>query len=139
MFGPVLHVVRFRADRLDEVVDAVNATGYGLTLGVHSRIDETVRRIVERLGSATPTSTSFPSANLRFANLKYADASGASFRDACPVGANFDGANVDGAHFEGAILCGTILANGDIDDSGCALATGCCLPGCINEHDCPSS
>ena len=45
IFGPILHVVRFAGDRLDQVVDAINATGYGLTLGVHSRIDETVRRI----------------------------------------------------------------------------------------------
>ncbi len=45
VFGPILHVVRFRADRIDEVVRQVNATGYGLTLGIHSRIDETVERI----------------------------------------------------------------------------------------------
>ena len=48
-FGPILHVVRYRADQLDRVLDAIDATGYGLTLGVHSRIDETVRRVVERL------------------------------------------------------------------------------------------
>jgi RHH-type proline utilization regulon transcriptional repressor/proline dehydrogenase/delta 1-pyrroline-5-carboxylate dehydrogenase len=48
VFGPVLHVVRFQADRLDQVVDAVNATGYGLTLGIHSRINETVEAIVAR-------------------------------------------------------------------------------------------
>jgi RHH-type proline utilization regulon transcriptional repressor/proline dehydrogenase/delta 1-pyrroline-5-carboxylate dehydrogenase len=48
VFGPVLHVVRYAADKLDAVVDAVNATGYGLTLGIHSRIDETVDRIVAR-------------------------------------------------------------------------------------------
>ena len=47
-FGPALHVVRFAADELDAVVDAINATGYGLTLGIHSRIDETVERIVQR-------------------------------------------------------------------------------------------
>jgi RHH-type proline utilization regulon transcriptional repressor/proline dehydrogenase/delta 1-pyrroline-5-carboxylate dehydrogenase len=45
----VLHVVRYRADALDAVVDAINATGYGLTLGIHSRIDETVRRIASRV------------------------------------------------------------------------------------------
>jgi RHH-type proline utilization regulon transcriptional repressor/proline dehydrogenase/delta 1-pyrroline-5-carboxylate dehydrogenase len=50
VFGPILHVVRYRADRLDQVLDAIAATGYGLTLGIHSRIDGTVRRIVERLG-----------------------------------------------------------------------------------------
>jgi RHH-type transcriptional regulator, proline utilization regulon repressor / proline dehydrogenase / delta 1-pyrroline-5-carboxylate dehydrogenase len=41
VFGPILHVVRFRADALGRVVDAINATGYGLTLGVHTRIQET--------------------------------------------------------------------------------------------------
>lgn len=44
-FGPVLHVARFAADHLDDVVRAINATGYGLTLGVHSRNEETARRI----------------------------------------------------------------------------------------------
>jgi len=48
VFGPFLHVVRYRADRLDELVDDINATGYGLTLGIHSRIDATVARIVAR-------------------------------------------------------------------------------------------
>ncbi|WP_207459580.1 bifunctional proline dehydrogenase/L-glutamate gamma-semialdehyde dehydrogenase PutA [Azospirillum sp. SYSU D00513] len=50
VFGPVLHVIRYGADRLDSVLDAVEATGYGLTLGIHSRIDETIRRIHGRLG-----------------------------------------------------------------------------------------
>jgi RHH-type proline utilization regulon transcriptional repressor/proline dehydrogenase/delta 1-pyrroline-5-carboxylate dehydrogenase len=48
VFGPILHVVRWHGDRLDEVLDAIAATGYGLTLGIHSRIDETVRYIQER-------------------------------------------------------------------------------------------
>ncbi len=48
VFGPILHVVRYGGDRLDAVVDAINGTGYGLTLGIHSRIDETVRRITAR-------------------------------------------------------------------------------------------
>ena len=47
-FGPILHVVRFRADDLDAVVDDLNASGFGLTLGVHSRIESTWRRIAER-------------------------------------------------------------------------------------------
>ena len=47
-FGPALHVVRWKADELDAVVDAINATGYGLTLGIHSRIDGTIDRIVSR-------------------------------------------------------------------------------------------
>src|SRR3990170_3454896 len=45
-FGPVLHVGRFAADRLEQVIEEINATGYGLTLGLHSRIDAT-RRLVE--------------------------------------------------------------------------------------------
>jgi RHH-type proline utilization regulon transcriptional repressor/proline dehydrogenase/delta 1-pyrroline-5-carboxylate dehydrogenase len=49
VFGPILHVVRWPADRLDRVLDEIAATGYGLTLGVHSRIDETVRHILGRL------------------------------------------------------------------------------------------
>jgi RHH-type proline utilization regulon transcriptional repressor/proline dehydrogenase/delta 1-pyrroline-5-carboxylate dehydrogenase len=47
-FGPALHVIRWKSSELDAVVDAINATGFGLTLGVHSRIDETVERIVAR-------------------------------------------------------------------------------------------
>jgi RHH-type proline utilization regulon transcriptional repressor/proline dehydrogenase/delta 1-pyrroline-5-carboxylate dehydrogenase len=49
VFGPILHVIRWRADRLDTVLDEIAMTGYGLTLGVHSRIDETVRHILGRL------------------------------------------------------------------------------------------
>ncbi len=49
IFGPVLCIVRYTADRLDEVMDAIDATGYGLTLGIHSRIETTQRRIAERL------------------------------------------------------------------------------------------
>ena len=46
-FGPILHVVRFAGDELGKVVDAINATGYGLTLGLQSRID-TTREFVEQ-------------------------------------------------------------------------------------------
>lgn len=49
IFGPVLHVIRWKADQLDAVIDAINATGYGLTLGIHSRIDETIERISTRV------------------------------------------------------------------------------------------
>lgn len=49
IFGPVLHVIRWKGDQLDAVIDQINATGYGLTLGVHSRIDETVERISSRI------------------------------------------------------------------------------------------
>lgn len=48
VFGPVLHVVRWRSGELDALVDAINATGYALTLGIHSRIDGTVERITAR-------------------------------------------------------------------------------------------
>jgi RHH-type proline utilization regulon transcriptional repressor/proline dehydrogenase/delta 1-pyrroline-5-carboxylate dehydrogenase len=51
VFGPVLHVVRWRADRLDALIDELAASGYGLTLGIHSRIDATVDRVVARLAS----------------------------------------------------------------------------------------
>ena len=46
-FGPILHVVRWKSGELDKVVDQINATGYGLTLGLQSRIDST-REYVER-------------------------------------------------------------------------------------------
>src|SRR5690606_20304939 len=45
-FGPVLHVARFPADGLEGVIEGINRTGFGLTLGLHSRIDAT-RRLVE--------------------------------------------------------------------------------------------
>ncbi|HEY8265978.1 MAG TPA: bifunctional proline dehydrogenase/L-glutamate gamma-semialdehyde dehydrogenase PutA, partial [Steroidobacteraceae bacterium] len=48
VFGPILHVVRFQGSKVDEVVDAINASGYGLTLGVHTRIDSVARRVAAR-------------------------------------------------------------------------------------------
>jgi len=47
-FGPALHVIRWKASELDAVIDQINATGFGLTLGIHSRIDATVERIAQR-------------------------------------------------------------------------------------------
>ena len=44
VFGPVLHVLRYRREDMESVLKAVNATGFGLTFGVHSRIDETIER-----------------------------------------------------------------------------------------------
>jgi len=44
-FGAMLHVIRYRAQDLEQVVEQVNASGYGLTLGVHSRIESTWRRV----------------------------------------------------------------------------------------------
>ena len=49
IFGPVLHVATYDADRIDAVVDAVNASGYGLTFGLHTRIDDRVQHIVDRV------------------------------------------------------------------------------------------
>ncbi|MFT8209611.1 MAG: trifunctional transcriptional regulator/proline dehydrogenase/L-glutamate gamma-semialdehyde dehydrogenase [Symbiopectobacterium sp.] len=48
VFGPVLHVVRYAREELDTLIEQINALGYGLTLGVHSRIDETISRITQR-------------------------------------------------------------------------------------------
>src|SRR5262249_38992948 len=49
VFGPVLHVVRYRADGLDTIIDDIAANGYALTLGIHSRIDTTVAHVAARL------------------------------------------------------------------------------------------
>ncbi len=46
VFGPVLHFVRFRREALDGLLAQVNGTGYGLTLGLHTRIDETIAKVV---------------------------------------------------------------------------------------------
>lgn len=45
VFGPVLHVVRYQRDELDALLAQINGTGYGLTLGLHTRIDETIDRV----------------------------------------------------------------------------------------------
>jgi RHH-type proline utilization regulon transcriptional repressor/proline dehydrogenase/delta 1-pyrroline-5-carboxylate dehydrogenase len=49
VFGPILHVVRFAGDRLGDVCEAINATGYGLTLGLHSRIKATADFVAARV------------------------------------------------------------------------------------------
>ena len=51
IFGPIMHVVRYPADRLERTVDAVNDLGYGLTMGLHSRIDGRARSLVRRSGA----------------------------------------------------------------------------------------
>jgi len=48
VFGPILHVVRFKGTKLNQIISDINNTGYGLTLGIHSRIDETVEYIIQR-------------------------------------------------------------------------------------------
>ncbi len=49
IFGPVLHVATFAASELDQVIADINATGYGLTFGLHTRIDDRVQTIVDRV------------------------------------------------------------------------------------------
>ena len=49
VFGPVLHVVRFRRSELDRLIDEINATGYGLTFGLHTRLDEMMARVTARV------------------------------------------------------------------------------------------
>lgn len=51
VFGPVLHVLRYPRDGLDALIAAINATGYALTFGLHTRIDETVARVTARAGA----------------------------------------------------------------------------------------
>lgn len=49
VFGPILHIIRYAAKNLDPILDDINQTGYGLTLGIHSRIDATVKYIENRV------------------------------------------------------------------------------------------
>jgi RHH-type proline utilization regulon transcriptional repressor/proline dehydrogenase/delta 1-pyrroline-5-carboxylate dehydrogenase len=51
IFGPVLHVIRYRRKDLDRLIDAINATGYGLTFGLHSRLDAVIGHVVSRVGA----------------------------------------------------------------------------------------
>jgi len=51
VFGPVLHVVRYRRDALDALIDEINAAGYGLTFGLHSRIDEIIAHVTQRIAA----------------------------------------------------------------------------------------
>lgn len=49
VFGPILHVISFKMKDIDKIIDQINQTGYGLTLGIHSRINETVEYIRQRI------------------------------------------------------------------------------------------
>lgn len=49
VFGPVLHIVRYEANQLENVVDVINSTGYGLTFGIHSRVDQTIAYLSEKV------------------------------------------------------------------------------------------
>ncbi len=49
VFGPVLHVIRYPRAGLDQLIDDINATGYGLTFGLHTRLDETIAQVTGRI------------------------------------------------------------------------------------------
>ena len=51
VFGPVLHVLRYRRAELAQLIDAINATGYALTFGLHTRIDETIAMVTDRIAA----------------------------------------------------------------------------------------
>jgi len=51
IFGPVLHVIRYKADELDRVIAQINATGYGLTFGIHTRIDHQMRAVCSKINA----------------------------------------------------------------------------------------
>ena len=51
VFGPILHVYRYKSSERDATIDAINATGYGLTMGLHSRIDASARDLIRRSGA----------------------------------------------------------------------------------------
>lgn len=51
VFGPVLHLATFKSQQLDAVIDAINDTGYGLTFGLHTRIDDRVQYVSERIAA----------------------------------------------------------------------------------------
>ncbi len=49
IFGPVLHIIRYKRDNMDGLLDAINASGYGLTFGLHTRLDEVVAHVSSRV------------------------------------------------------------------------------------------
>ncbi len=49
VFGPIAHIIRWRAERLDDVIREINSSGYGLTLGIHSRIQRKVEAIIQKV------------------------------------------------------------------------------------------
>ncbi|GAA3066910.1 trifunctional transcriptional regulator/proline dehydrogenase/L-glutamate gamma-semialdehyde dehydrogenase [Rhizobium viscosum] len=49
IFGPVLHVIRYRRENLDRLIDDINGSGYGLTFGLHTRLDETIAHVTSRV------------------------------------------------------------------------------------------
>ena len=49
VFGPVLHVMRFSRDNIENLIEEINGTGYGLTFGLHTRLDETIANVTSRV------------------------------------------------------------------------------------------
>jgi delta-1-pyrroline-5-carboxylate dehydrogenase PutA-like protein len=49
IFGPVLHVIRYKREDMDRLIDDINASGYGLTFGLHTRLDETIAHVTSRV------------------------------------------------------------------------------------------
>lgn len=49
VFGPVLHVIRYRREELDRLIEDINASGYGLTFGLHTRLDETIAHVTSHI------------------------------------------------------------------------------------------
>jgi RHH-type proline utilization regulon transcriptional repressor/proline dehydrogenase/delta 1-pyrroline-5-carboxylate dehydrogenase len=49
VFGPVLHVITYKRENIDKLIDDINATGYGLTFGLHTRLDETIAHVTSRI------------------------------------------------------------------------------------------
>jgi RHH-type transcriptional regulator, proline utilization regulon repressor / proline dehydrogenase / delta 1-pyrroline-5-carboxylate dehydrogenase len=49
VFGPVLHVITYKREDIDRLIDDINATGYGLTFGLHTRLDETIAHVTNRI------------------------------------------------------------------------------------------
>ena len=56
LFGPILHVISYKNDDLERIIDQLNAKGYGLTFGIHSRIDKKVKEISSRVMQVMSTS-----------------------------------------------------------------------------------
>ncbi len=48
VFGPIIHLIPFATNKIDDVIESINQSGYGLTLGIHSRIDNTVKNILSK-------------------------------------------------------------------------------------------
>jgi RHH-type proline utilization regulon transcriptional repressor/proline dehydrogenase/delta 1-pyrroline-5-carboxylate dehydrogenase len=48
VFGPILHIVRYKGEYLDRVLDDINSLGYGLTMGIHSRLESTIQQVYAR-------------------------------------------------------------------------------------------